>query len=234
MPAEQPASFTHFGDWLGASPCRFARLFASRGSIRPLEFLKPFAPGDVRTLDRTLAEAAEAHDVVLALWPLLRTAEEVVDVLLMLRSSPRWRYTSVPWGQHTRPDATLVGLTWETLNGDLSSAMGFAPLGSMPVTRRAPYVALAVWPGGHESANPKYSSPEGHVGFIDCKMPKMPDGSDYDYDKFLKPTLVATGALLAAPPPDDRKVLRDVAFCLPTSSLGDLLARASDAAAAAS
>ena len=29
--------------------------------------------------------------------------------------------------------------------------MGLAPFGTMPVTRRAPYVCLATWPGGHDN-----------------------------------------------------------------------------------
>lgn len=47
------------------------------------------------------------------------------------------------------------------------SALGFAPLGTMPVTRRAPYVALGIWAGGYD--NPFRKRPDEFVGAGDMK-----------------------------------------------------------------
>jgi hypothetical protein len=184
-----------------------------------MEILGSFAPTDVLNLDLLLDEAAKRLEVGLILWPLLRTTEDVVAMLATLQTSARWRCEPIPWGDHEKPGATLVGLTWRTAAGDSSSVMGFAPHGAMPVTRVAPYVAVAVWPGGHENPNPKHSSPAGHVGFVDCKMPELSDKPEHTYENLWKQTLAAVRALLESPPPDDRKRLHDVAFCLPSSSL---------------
>lgn len=206
----------HFSEWLRFSPCRFARFLNTHEHIRPVELLEPLHARDVAGIEATLDEAARDKRVGLVLWPMLRTAEHIVELLRVFDECNRWSCQRVPWGAHAREDAVLLGLNWKTPAGDLSSVMGFAPLGSMPVTRRAPYVAIAVWPGGHENTHPKYSSPEGKVGFVDCKMPDK----DHDYDHLWKQTRDEVCSLLASPPPDDNRTLREVAFCLPVASVG--------------
>ena len=208
----------HFLDWFRASPCLFARVFAARKRIRPVELLEAFTAKDVADLDVALDAATLRDEVVLIFWPLLRTDEDVIAVLRTLHGTPRWKCSRVPWGNHPREGAALVGLTWTTSVNNRSSVMGFAPLGSMPVTRRAPYVAVAVWPGRHE--NTEHRSAPGHVGFIDCK-PDLPP--EHTYDHLWKQTLRATKALLESPPADDRWVLHDVAFCLPTKAVESFL-----------
>ena len=55
-----PVADEHFTDWLAASPCRFARAFAKREAIRPVEFLDPFVSSDVASLNSFLDECAKA------------------------------------------------------------------------------------------------------------------------------------------------------------------------------
>ena len=213
----------HFLDWLGVSACRFARVFAGKKGIWPNELLGTFAPSDVDGLNTWLDGLAKRKEVGLILWPLLRTADDVASVVRTLQTNTRWECTIVPWDGHKHPqvDHVLVAINWRTPNGDLSSAMGFAPLGCMPVTRRGPYVALAIWPGGHDNTDdPGRASPQGRVGFVDCKMPE--GAKEYVYSKLWDQTIGAVKALLAAPPPEDRKVLHDVSFCLPTAAVGGL------------
>jgi hypothetical protein len=210
----------HFSEWLGASPCRFARVFAGKKIIRPVEIQVPLTAADVTNLDVLLDALAAANQVGLVLWPLLRSSADVVSVLRTLIVSSRWKCHRVPWGKHSHDDATQVGLTWKTPLGDASSVMGFAPLGSMPVTRRSPYVAIAVWPGGRE--NPKHPSPAGEVGFIDCKVPEA-SKPEHNYDNLFTLTNKGVLGLLGAPPPDDHKTLRKVAFCLPSGAVEGML-----------
>jgi hypothetical protein len=212
---EVTATEDHFADWLGASPCRFARGFAKKDRITPLEVLEPVIPADAQRLNLFLDAAGAASQVALILWPLLRTYEEIVPLILALTSDARWRWSRVPWVNHVRDDATLIGLTWRTGGGEESSVMGFGPFGSMPVTRRGPYVALAVWPGGQE--NRKHQSAPGKVGFIDCKITSDVAADDDGYDTLWRSTRSEVTRLLSAPPPDHGKTLRDVAFCLPSA-----------------
>jgi hypothetical protein len=45
----------------------------------------------------------------------------------------------------------MVGMEWRIREGLSSAPMGLAPFATMPVTRRAPYVCIAAWPGGHDN-----------------------------------------------------------------------------------
>ena len=63
----------------------------------------------------------------------------------------------------------MVGIEWQIREGLVSSPMGFAPFGTMPVTRRAPYACIAAWPGEHENPNwTRYD--EGIVHFLDTNL----------------------------------------------------------------
>jgi hypothetical protein len=55
-----------------------------------------------------------------------------------------------------------VDLRWQSPAMDECSALGFAPIGTMPVTRRAPYTAFGMWTGGHD--NPFRKRPDPFVG----------------------------------------------------------------------
>jgi hypothetical protein len=70
------------------------------------------------------------------------------------------------------------------LTGDISDAMGFAPLPWMPVTRRSPYFAIAAWPGGRgntERGTPPTPKPRrGEVSFLDATH-------SFGHDEYAKP-----------------------------------------------
>ncbi len=100
--------------------------------------------------------------------------------------------------------------------------MGFAPLGSIPVTRRAPYVALALWPGDRD--NPYFDkSPQGLVSFADAKT----DFPQETHDK-LWDTSAKESREMLQDPFDDVVWMRRVTFCLPEAAvargLPDLMA----------
>ncbi|MCX4246567.1 hypothetical protein [Paraliomyxa miuraensis] len=108
----------------------------------------------------------------------------------------------------------MVGLEWRTKAGLRSQVMGFAPLGSMPVSRRSPYVALSAWPGGHDNE----FFDRGHaqsVSFADA-----PTGlrSREQHDDLWRKSEAAT-CRLASDPADDVERMRRVAFCIPRVEL---------------
>lgn len=112
-----------------------------------------------------------------------------------------------------RDDDVAIGLWWQTAHGPWSSVMGFAPLGSMPVTRRAPYVAIVLWPGGHENIH-RTDRPAA-VGIV--QAPVVPDAQEYQ--RIWDRTKAKTSELLSEPP-ENAPLLRKVTFCLPRNGLG--------------
>lgn len=88
----------------------------------------------------------------------------------MLATGERWR-VSRETVKALATDDLLLGIQWATeVAGIASMPMGFAPFATMPVTRRAPYVCLATWPGGHENPHWKKFKPE-VVDFLDSRLP---------------------------------------------------------------
>jgi hypothetical protein len=56
--------------------------------------------------------------------------------------------------------------------------MGFGPFPTMPVTRRAPYICLATWPGEHENVHRKKFEPQ-MVDFLDSRLPEPLTPGEY-------------------------------------------------------
>jgi hypothetical protein len=209
--------------WLAqTSPCAFARLFAAHPTTRRPRilcsvFLEALSRADVADANRTLDECAEAGEFGALVFPRLRAAEEIASTLTVLARDSRWDLRRVEWKALKRDEDMPVGLHWRTADGNWSSAMGFAPLGWMPVTRRAPYVGIVVWPGGY--ANKIHQSKaEQAVGFIDGDHRIKEPG----YTKAFKATKSEVRRVLGDPV-EDPIVLRDAAFCLPKMLAENLL-----------
>ena len=149
----------------------------------------------------------------IAVFPEIRTADDVVGLLIGLAGKSSWSLTRAQWGPHAREDE-LVTLGWRTPEGLSTSVMGFAPLGSMPVTRRAPYVALAAWLGpklNPQKANKmKRPGPSDEVGFVD-----MPPIHPNSHDSMWDATRSRVRELKALP--REGAALPTVAFCLPAA-----------------
>lgn len=139
--------------------------------------------------------------------PDLRTPLDIVNVLSELAAHPRWEVCVPSWKEHPRDDV-LVGLHWRTRAGLSSSALGLAPLLSMPVLRRAPLPAILVYAGPR--ANPHKHSRKGEVGLIDMRPPAL-DGEGFEtaWDSTRKAVAWIRSAL------EDGAIRPDVAFCLP-------------------
>jgi len=115
-------------------------------------------------------------------------------------------------GSADRKGSIIVDVAWKTANGKYTSVMGFAPLGCMPVTRRAPYVALALWPGDHENAWLKQQDELGIIG--------APHGMDRNRHKAQMKTTNERVKVLLELPAEDAEELRRVTFALPVATAG--------------
>ena len=103
-------------------------------------------------------------------------------------------------------DDVLVALDWLTPSKHVSSALGLGPMGTMPVTRRSPFVALVVWPGGHE--NPYRNVAYKRVGVADMKhsLPRATHDAYWDRSQKNKLAHTSEEAVSAA--------RHEVTFCL--------------------
>jgi hypothetical protein len=157
--------------------------------------------------------AANIERPGIAVFPDLRTADDVVSLLVGLAGKPGWSLARAEWRKHPREDE-LVSLWWRTPAGLRTSVMGFAPLGSMPVTRRAPFVAIAAWAGPklnpQKSKKMKAPDPPDEVGFVD--MPPLPPDK---HDQMWDTTRDNVRELKALP--QEGAALPTVAFCLPSA-----------------
>ncbi|MFO7561104.1 MAG: hypothetical protein R6X02_00565 [Enhygromyxa sp.] len=134
------------------SGCKFASYLASQDPR--LAFWIHL--GDVSTValddvDSRIDRAATDGDVALLVFPRVTAESEIVELAQHLQRGERWsvEVRSCPdsLGEFKRR-ALGLSIEFETRKGIRSQAMGFAPSGFMPVTRRAPFVALALWAGG--------------------------------------------------------------------------------------
>jgi hypothetical protein len=174
---------------------------------------------DMVAIDSIIEGAASIKHVAILVFPDVRSSNGIVRLLRALeRGSDRWSIRRIAWRQHERKDVTLISVRWRTTTERYTSAMGFAPLGAMPATRRSPYVALALWGGGEENAFKRKS--EADIGFIDIptRMTK------HNYDLAMKRTDTDVRQLLNDPP-EDMVHLRRVAFCLPRTKAVNAIAR---------
>lgn len=203
----------HFRLWLraGMTGCEFARMLAGKANRVAIELHVDAELPRTDWLNSTFDANADADRVVIAVFPRIAGELALVEFLNALGRDDRWR---VRRRQRTSPTGgTLLGLEWTTRNGDVSEAMGFAPFASMPVPRRAPYVAIATWPGSRSNAfrgrQPTPPAQLGHVSFLDA-----PHGLEAaEYERRWDDTVARVTALMSVPP-DDASLYRRAAFVI--------------------
>jgi hypothetical protein len=204
----------HFKWWLQmqATGCIFAASLAKAGRIA----YEPHSDTpQVDDLDTNLDLYGARGLTAIVLLPFITTEAGLVDVLSGLRArSQRWKLRTrgrAPTG------SALVGVEWTTANGDISDAMGFAPLPSMPVPRRAPYFAIAACPGRQlnpeRGIKPTPRARTGEVSFLDAAHTFKHDL----YENMWTRTEKAVADLMIAPR-DDARLYRKVAFVLSPSA----------------
>jgi hypothetical protein len=162
--------------WLraGLSGCLFVPRLSAAGCTA-IRFRSLPGPTDEQTpvlVDAAMREATEDGKAIVLTFPFLKSAYDVATLLRTLASDRHWTCVERPGS-----DASILNVdaTWQ-VNGDkFSRVMGLAPLGTMPLTRRAPYVALCAWAGGHQNPwrQPVPDKPRNAILFSD-----MPHGLD--------------------------------------------------------
>lgn len=165
-----------FGAWLNAPRlhgCSFATTIAKdpRGRIRLASFFGTPTGEVVGQLSEHIQIAASAQQLAVAIFPSIATEQELSALIYLLERSSGW--VVVPL---SIPGRCAVDVRWTQSESCQSSVMGFAPFGTMPVTRRAPYVAIALWPCGYD--NPRRKRPHDFVGVGD--MAHNFDSDRYD------------------------------------------------------
>lgn len=210
----------HFRLWLraGLTGCDFAKkLSAIAGQVAIVAQMDVKLP-PTEWLNREFDVHANQDRAVIAVFPHIQSELALVELLKGL-SGGRWSIQ--PRKKRSPTGCALVGVDWTTQNGDSSEAMGFAPFPSMPVTRRAPYVALGTWPGGRSNPRrgiaPTPPARDKVVSFLDARH----ELDDAEYDKKWSETSARVSGLMEVPP-DDASLYRRTAFVISAESAGQL------------
>ena len=199
--------------WLraGLTGCKFAQLLAGKRDRVAIEIQFDDRVLLAESLSHIFDEHEKAERAVIAVLPRIASEIGLIESLDALRADPRWK---VRRRAKTSPTGgVLVGLEWTTRSGDVSDAMGFAPFPTMPVPRRAPYVAIATWPGGRSNPfrgqAPTPPGRAGKVSFLDAAH----GFDDKQYEALWSETTARVASLMAVPP-DDPRLYRRAAFVL--------------------
>lgn len=194
--------------WRAQTGCAFASLLAKPG--RGLAMATFDALATPEQLDTLFDYAAIEHKPAIGVLTAVRNEAQLAAQLLALAAGERWRVRRAPLPRGLESDDVLVSIEWRTASTpDLwSSPMGLAPLGTMPATRRAPYVCIAAWTGGHENAFRKRVEPVVHFLDVDLSPYRL---SSERYKRLRKESEKATAAILFD---DSASNYRNVAFRL--------------------
>lgn len=131
--------------WIGygQTGCHFATKLArspAESGLLSVAYLDSPSEAMVESFEALLLDAPAAFEAVQFILPRVQSPEDAIQLLSNLGAHPRWYTTSIP---NEQGDEDLVGLRWRLPGGRyVSWVLGFAPLETMPFTRRAPYTAL--------------------------------------------------------------------------------------------
>ena len=217
MSVERSLAEQTFRRWLsrGMAGCSFA-IRLSRDPTHRLAFftdLRPVGMIQADAITTHVVEAARREQVPVALFPAARTDRDTTALVTCLSQSDRWDLKVRAVSNDDRPGVVEVELRFTTTDDATAYAMGFVPSGHMPVTRRAPYLALAIWPGPRR--NPFFK--KGKAGIT--TMAHAPHGLDEaTHESAWQASEEATAELLGTLH-NKATELRRVAFCLPSNCL---------------
>jgi hypothetical protein len=211
-PTTEPTCELQFGRWIarGFTGCGFAQSFAKTKKllVASLERL-----ASAEEVDHVLDVGAAEHAPVAVVLPWIRDEHQLVEQLRALNRGSRWRVVREQLAELPTDDL-LVRIEWTTPFGFVSMPMGFGPFPQMPVTRRAPYVCIATWPGEHE--NPHRKKFDKHrVDFLDAATAEPLTKQQYDT---LWASSVERTTELLAETRDESRFYRTVSFRLSSSA----------------
>ena len=162
MTSDHPArALVHFFKQIPG--CVFASSFAAEGVDGRISFatFPDLGSEAVADINGHLDGCGRSDRAACMVFPSVTSAADIVGLLKLLAEDQRWRC------RRLEPESDLLRLEWRTAFDRWSQTLGLAPLLSMPVTRRTPYVAIALWPGQAKKA-------KDWVGFIDMPSKMAP------------------------------------------------------------
>lgn len=199
--------------------CEFARVLSGKAARVAVEVRGDDTAHPAAWLNGAFDQHAMAGRAGIAVFPEIASERGLVELLNQLAEDPRWSLRQRP--KPSTRGGVLVSLEWQTPVGDASDTMGFAPFVSMPVPRRAPYVAIATWPG--RPSNPfrgQGSTPAvaaGRVSFLDA----VHDLEQEAYDAAWARTIAKVATLMTTPS-DDARLYRRATFVLSAEAAAEL------------
>jgi hypothetical protein len=116
---------------------------------QPLTFRgDELGPDELRPLNALLSLAPGNFEGVYALFPEIKTAEQIARLIRALCETPNWQCFEIIADLPHPDGALLLGLRWYLPDDrHMNYVLGFADLPQMPRTRRAPYTALVLRTG---------------------------------------------------------------------------------------
>jgi hypothetical protein len=197
------------------SGCLYAAALASGGRVAFEVHDEP----PTSAVDDSLDAYAALDLVAVLLLPFVTSERVLVEALTGLRNSSwRWRLRA---GKRTA-EVVHVAVEWTTSEKLIDDTMGFAPLLSMPVPRRSPYAAIALWPGGQQNPlrgiRPTPPTTPGRVSFLD-----VPHGLDEETNARMWKTTEEKVAELMTLPADRSSLYRRAAFVLGATAVEGLV-----------
>lgn len=161
-------------------------------------------------LDEMITVATERRKMCIVIMPSVKSDAALARLLAELRRGSRWSVGVREGAGVGRSRA--VDVLWS--DGEVTaSVMGFFPGGRMPVTRRAPYTAIAVWAVGPKNIHRRL--PGDVLGPGDMPVPDGLDASNY---RVMRERIVAR--LESARDGQHEATIRDhTSFCVGESAL---------------
>ena len=196
--------------WLkgASSGCVFASKMAGSLDMKTLEG----GPSDFPP-DREFRFSDEVP--TLLLFPDITSPIAIAQMISVFRQRPEWSSRLIELGGSD--ERLHVALEWKTPKGLTSRTMGLAPLPTMPPTRRAPVVSIALWAGG-------MSNQYFQVGRSKRNWVSLADaGNEFTsqtHEHMWQSSRNSSAEFLVSDHPPER--FRDVAFSLPASVLEHL------------
>ena len=204
-----------FHQWFrsGQSSCMFAKDMAKAPSASRNDWVSICVPARVsdgamrRMLTQTVGLHPKASQFI---FPYAQTAEDVAKVLGQITRQDGWYAMRLAVVE----DITLIGLRWSGVGeGYVTWVLGFAPLPTMPVTRRAPFTAIVLRTVTEHGDIARKTERDRTVVHL-ADYCKRKGGPKWENTSRMRAALVEE--------PRDKWAKAKVAFALPSEAVGDL------------
>jgi hypothetical protein len=213
----EPACVIEFRSWLErlGTGCRFAGHIASKALVHYDVVEREVTRELTETLDASIEQAGVERRLAIVIFRNMHSPAEIAAALQALHEGGRWIPCWVASEVHQGRRFAMLRLHWKTASGRLTSVIGFAPFRCMPIMRRAPYAAMALWPTEEKVNVEAKDAEEGEPVGITYSIHEF---SAEDYKERFRKTREEVKRM-SLDDDEDRVLLRDVAFRLPVEDV---------------